>query len=138
MPKANNDIADKTAEQPKTERPENEQPKAEQSETKQTKSAENSTPINIDAIIKVAEEKGRESYRKKVMELDRICTMANMPQKLGYFVEQDMSVEEVREELMQLLAGEQAEEVYSQITPVQSKQQENPVVEAAKTRAAQA
>ncbi|WP_265042228.1 S49 family peptidase [Wolbachia endosymbiont (group B) of Melanostoma mellinum] len=43
-------------------------------------------------------------YRTEVLELIRLCNISKMPEKIGEFIEQGVSVEQAREVLMELLA----------------------------------
>ncbi|MFP3035098.1 MAG: S49 family peptidase [Candidatus Tisiphia sp.] len=43
-------------------------------------------------------------YRTEVLELIRLCNLLRMPEKIGEFIEQSVSVEQAREVLMELLA----------------------------------
>ncbi|WP_341819890.1 S49 family peptidase [Wolbachia endosymbiont (group A) of Brachyopa scutellaris] len=43
-------------------------------------------------------------YRTEVLELIRLCNLSKMPEKIGEFIEQSVSVEQAREVLMELLA----------------------------------
>jgi len=43
-------------------------------------------------------------YRNEVLELMRLCNLSRMPEKIGEFIEQGVSVEQAREVLMELLA----------------------------------
>ncbi|WP_264685219.1 S49 family peptidase [Wolbachia endosymbiont (group B) of Parapoynx stratiotata] len=43
-------------------------------------------------------------YRTEVLELIRLCNLSRMPEKIGEFIEQGVSVEQAREVLMELLA----------------------------------
>ncbi|WP_353283706.1 S49 family peptidase [Wolbachia endosymbiont (group A) of Pogonocherus hispidulus] len=43
-------------------------------------------------------------YRNEVLELIRLCNLSRMPEKIGEFIEQGVSVEQAREVLMELLA----------------------------------
>ncbi|KLT22153.1 putative minor capsid protein c [Wolbachia endosymbiont of Armadillidium vulgare str. wVulC] len=43
-------------------------------------------------------------YRAEVLELIRLCNISKMPEKIGEFIEQSVSVEQAREVLMELLA----------------------------------
>ncbi|WP_265036337.1 S49 family peptidase [Wolbachia endosymbiont (group A) of Anomoia purmunda] len=43
-------------------------------------------------------------YRTEVLELIRLCNISKMPEKIGEFIEQSVSVEQAREVLMELLA----------------------------------
>ncbi|QUI60585.1 S49 family peptidase [Wolbachia endosymbiont of Spodoptera picta] len=43
-------------------------------------------------------------YRTEVLELVRLCNLSRMPEKIGEFIEQGVSVEQAREVLMELLA----------------------------------
>ncbi|WP_353287036.1 S49 family peptidase [Wolbachia endosymbiont (group A) of Anthophora plumipes] len=42
-------------------------------------------------------------YRTEVLELIRLCNLSRMPEKIGEFIEQGVSVEQAREVLMELL-----------------------------------
>ncbi len=43
-------------------------------------------------------------YRSEVLELIRLCNLSKMPERIGEFIEQSVSVEQAREVLMELLA----------------------------------
>lgn len=43
-------------------------------------------------------------YRTEVLELIRLCNISKMPEKIGEFIEQGVSIEQAREVLMELLA----------------------------------
>ncbi|MBR9984215.1 MAG: S49 family peptidase [Wolbachia endosymbiont of Homalodisca vitripennis] len=43
-------------------------------------------------------------YRSEVVELIRLCNLSRMPEKIGEFIEQGVSIEKAREVLMELLA----------------------------------
>jgi hypothetical protein len=43
-------------------------------------------------------------YRTEVVELIRLCNLSRMPEKIGEFIEQGVSIEQAREVLMELLA----------------------------------
>lgn len=43
-------------------------------------------------------------YRTEVLELIRLCNLSRMPEKIGEFIEQGVSIEQAREVLMELLA----------------------------------
>ncbi|MFP3033042.1 MAG: S49 family peptidase, partial [Wolbachia sp.] len=43
-------------------------------------------------------------YRTEVLELMRLCNLSRMPEKIGEFIEQGISIEQAREVLMELLA----------------------------------
>ncbi|MDV6248535.1 S49 family peptidase [Wolbachia endosymbiont of Zaprionus taronus] len=43
-------------------------------------------------------------YHTEVLELIRLCNLSRMPEKIGEFIEQSVSVEQAREVLMELLA----------------------------------
>ncbi|AZU37145.1 capsid protein [Wolbachia endosymbiont of Bemisia tabaci] len=45
-----------------------------------------------------------DSYHAEVLELIRLCNLSRMPEKIGEFIEQGVSVEQAREVLMELLA----------------------------------
>jgi len=43
-------------------------------------------------------------YRNEVLELIRLCNLSRMPEKIGEFIEESVSIEQAREVLMELLA----------------------------------
>ncbi|WP_341816171.1 S49 family peptidase [Wolbachia endosymbiont (group B) of Elophila nymphaeata] len=43
-------------------------------------------------------------YRTEIVELIRLCNLSRMPEKIGEFIEQGVSIEQAREVLMELLA----------------------------------
>ncbi|BET37341.1 hypothetical protein wNi1_12980 [Wolbachia pipientis] len=45
-----------------------------------------------------------DSYHAEVLELIRLCNLSRMPEKIGEFIEQGVSIEQAREVLMELLA----------------------------------
>ncbi|WP_353286462.1 S49 family peptidase [Wolbachia endosymbiont (group A) of Crataerina pallida] len=45
-----------------------------------------------------------ENCRREVLEIIRLCNVSKMPEKIGEFIEQSVSVEQAREVLMELLA----------------------------------
>ncbi len=49
-------------------------------------------------------EEGYENCRREVLEIIRLCNVSKMPEKIGEFIEQSVSVEQGREVLMELLA----------------------------------
>nr|WP_265022134.1 S49 family peptidase [Wolbachia endosymbiont (group A) of Icerya purchasi] len=49
-------------------------------------------------------EEGYENCRREVLEIIRLCNVSKMPEKIGEFIEQSVSVEQAREVLMELLA----------------------------------
>lgn len=95
--------------------------------------------IDIDAVKKEATAQGREDYRVQVLELVKACSLANMPEKLGFFIEQGMDADSAKDELMKSLAAKtESTEVQSHVLPVSNAEPKtNPVVEAAKARAQQ-
>lgn len=94
--------------------------------------------IDIDAVKKEAEAQGREAYRTEVLELVKACSLANMPEKLGYFLEQGINADSAKDELMKSLAAKtESTEVQSHVLPVSAEPKSNPVVDAAKARAQQ-
>lgn len=95
--------------------------------------------IDIDAVKKEAATQGREAYRVQVLELVKACSLANMPEKLGFFLEQGMDADSAKDELMKSLAAKtESSEVQSHVLPVSNAESKiNPVVEAAKARAQQ-
>lgn len=100
-----------------------------------TKSETN--PIDIDAIKQEAFAEGEASYRNQVLEIAAACTLAKMPEKLEGFIEQNMTVTQAKDVLMKALADKQTgAEITSHVVPVETKQQENPVVALAKAQVA--
>ncbi|WP_019236290.1 S49 family peptidase [Wolbachia pipientis] len=49
-------------------------------------------------------EEGYENCRREILEIIRLCNISKMPEKIGEFIEQGVSVEQAREVLMELLA----------------------------------
>ncbi len=49
-------------------------------------------------------EEGYENCRREILEIIRLCNVSKMPEKIGEFIEQGVSVEQAREVLMELLA----------------------------------
>uniref|UniRef100_UPI0033410DE1 S49 family peptidase n=1 Tax=Wolbachia endosymbiont (group B) of Pilophorus perplexus TaxID=3066160 RepID=UPI0033410DE1 len=49
-------------------------------------------------------EEGYENCRREILEIIRLCNVSKMPEKIGEFIEQGISVEQAREVLMELLA----------------------------------
>ena len=45
-----------------------------------------------------------ENCRREILEIIRLCNVSKMPEKIGEFIEQSVSVEQAREVLMELLA----------------------------------
>ncbi|WP_010405446.1 S49 family peptidase, partial [Wolbachia endosymbiont of Nasonia vitripennis] len=45
-----------------------------------------------------------ENYRREILEIIRLCNVSKMPEKIGEFIEQGVSIEKAREVLMELLA----------------------------------
>ncbi len=61
-----------------------------------------------------------------------------MPEKLGAFIEQGLSTDQAKDELMKLMAAKnnQQPEIHTQTLPAKlSESEESPVVQAAKARA---
>nr|WJJ54586.1 S49 peptidase/minor capsid [Wolbachia pipientis] len=49
-------------------------------------------------------EEGYENCRREILEIIRLCNISKMPEKIGEFIEQGVSIEQAREVLMELLA----------------------------------
>ncbi|WP_264683184.1 S49 family peptidase [Wolbachia endosymbiont (group B) of Euphydryas aurinia] len=49
-------------------------------------------------------DEGYENCRREILEIIRLCNISKMPEKIGEFIEQGVSVEQAREVLMELLA----------------------------------
>ncbi|MFP3035122.1 MAG: S49 family peptidase [Candidatus Tisiphia sp.] len=60
--------------------------------------------IDFDDLIEQGRCLGYESCRKEVLEVIRLCNISKMPEKIGEFIEQGVSIEQAREVLMELLA----------------------------------
>lgn len=73
--------------------------------------------------------KGRSEYHAEALEIFRLCKLSKMPEKLGDFIEQNISIDNAREQLMELLANKSANIINTLDT-----NQENPVIQAAKAR----
>ncbi|WP_353279065.1 S49 family peptidase [Wolbachia endosymbiont (group B) of Longitarsus flavicornis] len=64
-----------------------------------------SITMNEQTITDLKEETNNlTKYRTEVLELIRLCNISKMPEKIGEFIEQSVSVEQAREVLMELLA----------------------------------
>ncbi len=64
-----------------------------------------SITMNEQTITDLKEETNNlTKYRTEVLELIRLCNISKMPEKIGEFIEQSVSVEQAREILMELLA----------------------------------
>ncbi|WP_457923732.1 S49 family peptidase [Wolbachia endosymbiont of Muscidifurax uniraptor] len=59
-----------------------------------------SVSMTTDELI----EESYENYRREILEIIRLCNISKMPEKIGEFIEQGVSVEQAREVLMELLA----------------------------------
>jgi len=93
-------------------------------------------------LDKVRAEARGESHREAALIAD-LCALAGMPERTGEMIARRLSAEEVRRELLTLKAGEDGAEVMSQVLPGAGTGQpmnldDNPVVRAAKARAAAA
>ncbi|WP_264704664.1 S49 family peptidase [Wolbachia endosymbiont (group B) of Apotomis betuletana] len=49
-------------------------------------------------------DEGYENCRREILEIIRLCNISKMPEKIGEFIEQGVSIEQAREVLMELLA----------------------------------
>ncbi|MFP3015874.1 MAG: S49 family peptidase [Wolbachia sp.] len=72
-------------------------------------------------------------YRTEVLELIRLCNLSRMPEKIGEFIEQSVSVEQAREVLMELLAERTKKTEILSAIPQNSS--EDLMMEVAKSRA---
>lgn len=89
--------------------------------------------INPEELIAQGKIQGRREYQTEALELFRLCKLSKMPEKLGDFIEQNIPVNEAREQLMQLLADRTGTEILSTVS-LEPTPQENPVIQAAKAR----
>ncbi|MHC3931085.1 UNVERIFIED_CONTAM: S49 family peptidase [Wolbachia endosymbiont of Nasonia longicornis] len=71
-------------------------------------------------------------YRTEVLELIRLCNLSKMPEKIGEFIEQSISVEQAREVLMELLAERTTKDKIFSTLPQNSS--EDLMMEVAKSR----
>ncbi|WP_264374880.1 MULTISPECIES: S49 family peptidase [Wolbachia] len=60
--------------------------------------------ITTDLEIDDLETDNLTKYRTEIVELIRLCNLSRMPEKIGEFIEQGVSIEQAREVLMELLA----------------------------------
>ncbi|WP_264377306.1 MULTISPECIES: S49 family peptidase [unclassified Wolbachia] len=60
--------------------------------------------ITTDLEIDDLETDNLTKYRTEIIELIRLCNLSRMPEKIGEFIEQGVSIEQAREVLMELLA----------------------------------
>lgn len=110
-------------------------------ETEEVKSEATANPsVDINAISKEAESRGREAYRSEILELAKTCKVADMPEKLADLVERNVGVQAAKDELMQILVTQNQygkTEISSNVEPLPAteKSKESPVVTAAKARA---
>lgn len=72
-------------------------------------------------------------YRTEVLELIRLCNISKMPEKIGEFIEQGVSVEQAREVLMELLAERTTKDKIFSTLPQNSS--EDLMIQVAKARA---
>jgi signal peptide peptidase SppA len=89
--------------------------------------------INPEELLTQGKIQGRSEYQAEALELFRLCKLSKMPEKLGDFLEQNIPVNEAREQLMQLLADRTGTEILSTVS-LEPTPQENPVIQAAKAR----
>ncbi|WP_353274686.1 S49 family peptidase [Wolbachia endosymbiont (group B) of Hofmannophila pseudospretella] len=64
----------------------------------------NATAKQIVDTNELIEKGGCKKCRGEVLELIRLCNLSHMPEKIGEFIEQGISIEQAREVLMELLA----------------------------------
>ncbi|WP_265014740.1 S49 family peptidase [Wolbachia endosymbiont (group B) of Camptogramma bilineatum] len=78
-------------------------------------------------------DEGYENCRREILEIIRLCNVSKMPEKIGEFIEQSVSVEQAREVLMELLAERTAKaEIFSALPQNSS---EDLMIQVAKARA---
>lgn len=65
-----------------------------------TMNKQTTTDLEIDDL----ETDNLTKYRTEIVELIRLCNLSRMPEKIGEFIEQGVSIEQAREVLMELLA----------------------------------
>ncbi|WP_264711341.1 S49 family peptidase [Wolbachia endosymbiont (group B) of Aporia crataegi] len=59
---------------------------------------------NHRSVSMTTNELTEENCRREILEIIRLCNISKMPEKIGEFIEQGVSVEQAREVLMELLA----------------------------------
>lgn len=59
---------------------------------------------NHRSVSMTTNELTEENCRREILEIIRLCNISKMPEKIGEFIEQSVSVEQAREVLMELLA----------------------------------
>nr|WP_315984617.1 S49 family peptidase [Wolbachia pipientis] len=77
-------------------------------------------------------EEGYENCRREILEIIRLCNVSKMPEKIGEFIEQSVSVEQAREVLMELLA--ERTEKTEILSAVPQNSQEDLMTQVAKSR----
>ena len=91
-----------------------------------------------DALMAQAQSNAKEALRAEITAISKACEIAGMPEKLGAFIEQGLSADQAKDELMKLMAAKnnQQPEIHTQTLPAKlSESEESPVVKAAKARA---
>ncbi len=78
-------------------------------------------------------EEGYENCRREVLEIIRLCNVSKMPEKIGEFIEQSVSVEQAREVLMELLVERTTKDKIFSTLPQNSS--EDLMIQVAKARA---
>ncbi|WP_265041668.1 S49 family peptidase [Wolbachia endosymbiont (group B) of Melanostoma mellinum] len=78
-------------------------------------------------------EEGYENCRREILEIIRLCNISKMPEKIGEFIEQSVSVEQAREVLMELLAERTIKDKIFSTLPQNSS--EDLMIQVAKARA---
>ncbi len=74
-----------------------------------------------------------ENCRREILEIIRLCNVSKMPEKIGEFIEQSVSVEQAREVLMELLAERTTKDKIFSTLPQNSS--EDLMIQVAKARA---
>ncbi len=77
-------------------------------------------------------EEGYENCRREILEIIRLCNISKMPEKIGEFIEQGVSIEQAREVLMELLAERTKKTDILSAVPRNS--QEDLMIQVAKSR----
>nr|WP_245611465.1 MULTISPECIES: S49 family peptidase [unclassified Wolbachia] len=78
-------------------------------------------------------EEGYENCRREILEIIRLCNISKMPEKIGEFIEQSVSVEQAREVLMELLVERTTKDKIFSTLPQNSS--EDLMIQVAKARA---
>ncbi|WP_339048067.1 S49 family peptidase [Candidatus Mesenet endosymbiont of Phosphuga atrata] len=88
--------------------------------------------INSEDLIDQGKRIGYEQCRNEILEMIRLCNLSRMPERLGEFIEQNISAVEAREILMTTLAQQATKTEI--LSTLQTDVQEDLVIQVAKSR----